>query len=131
MAYPNQPCQGFLLGTPEYIPPEVWLEQKYSEKGDVWALGIMVYEMVCGYRPFGQNMLISPTPDDIRDHILMESLTFPSHVSAPCQDLIASMLDKNMNTRINIHEVFNHFWFEDIDWCEISGQRVDAPFILR
>ncbi|CAF1312316.1 unnamed protein product [Didymodactylos carnosus] len=44
-------------GTPEYMPPEVCRIQKgqysrYGKPADIWALGILLFEMVFGYRPF-------------------------------------------------------------------------------
>lgn len=39
-------------GTPYYACPEVWCEQPYGAKGDVWSLGCVLYEMCCFEPPF-------------------------------------------------------------------------------
>ena len=39
-------------GTPYYACPEVWSEEPYGPKGDVWSLGIVLYEMCCFEPPF-------------------------------------------------------------------------------
>lgn len=37
-------------GTPYYASPEVWREEPYSYKSDIWSLGCVLYEM-CALRP--------------------------------------------------------------------------------
>jgi hypothetical protein len=39
-------------GTPGYLAPELILEQPYSYSVDLWALGVVLYEMLCGDSPF-------------------------------------------------------------------------------
>ena len=41
-----------LVGTLAYLPPEVPLRGDYSPKSDVWAVGVILYIMLCGYPPF-------------------------------------------------------------------------------
>ena len=40
------------VGTPHYLSPEVFSGDTYDEKADAWALGCVVYEMLCLCRPF-------------------------------------------------------------------------------
>jgi NIMA (never in mitosis gene a)-related kinase len=37
-------------GTPFYASPEVWKDERYGLKADVWSLGCVVYEM-CALKP--------------------------------------------------------------------------------
>ena len=39
-------------GTPGYIAPEVFLGKPYTDKGDVFSLGVIYYSMVTGRSPF-------------------------------------------------------------------------------
>ena len=40
------------VGTTQFMPPEVILGDGYCVFSDVWALGIVAFEFVCGFLPF-------------------------------------------------------------------------------
>ena len=40
------------IGTPHYLSPEVFSGETYDERADAWALGCVLYEMMCFCRPF-------------------------------------------------------------------------------
>lgn len=39
-------------GTPYYASPEVWNDQPYDIKSDIWSIGCVLYEMCANYPPF-------------------------------------------------------------------------------
>jgi serine/threonine protein kinase len=38
----------YKVGTPIYMSPESYLENKYSEKSDIWSIGVVYYQMLYG-----------------------------------------------------------------------------------
>jgi len=44
-------------GTPYYASPEVWKDEPYDEKSDIWSLGCVLYEIITSKPPFrGEDM---------------------------------------------------------------------------
>jgi serine/threonine protein kinase len=43
--------RGVLLGTPNYMAPELWLAEPASRRSDVYALGALLYVLCCGHTP--------------------------------------------------------------------------------
>lgn len=41
-----------MCGSPAYFSPEMVEKHKYNKKADIWCLGIIFYELLCGYFPF-------------------------------------------------------------------------------
>ncbi len=48
---------GALVGTPGYIAPERLRGERGGEAGDIWAIGVIAYEMLTGRRPFAAGRL--------------------------------------------------------------------------
>lgn len=43
---------GMVLGTPSYMAPEVLTGTRVDQRADMWAVGVMLYELLAGVRPF-------------------------------------------------------------------------------
>jgi NIMA (never in mitosis gene a)-related kinase 1/4/5 len=85
---------GMLLtqtGTPYYASPEVWKDQPYDSKSDIWSLGCVLYEMITLNPPFtAANM------DQLFK--VVQSGTYakiPSHYSKSLNDVLKQLLQVN------------------------------------
>jgi len=96
----NLTIDGQLFGTPQYLAPERITGESPTTKTDIYSLGIMVYEMATGERPFDGE---SPQ-EIIMQHITADSETIPSmlaqfEISWKLKYLIKRMLRKQPEPR--------------------------------
>eukprot|EP00929_Paragymnodinium_shiwhaense_P109337 TRINITY_DN75747_c0_g1_i1.p1 TRINITY_DN75747_c0_g1~~TRINITY_DN75747_c0_g1_i1.p1 ORF type:complete len:1052 (-),score=231.82 TRINITY_DN75747_c0_g1_i1:58-3213(-) len=125
-----------LVGTAAYMAPEVIRGRGYGTECDVWSLGVMLYELVCGKLPFGDD-----TDDDriMCSAILNEQLEFPaSYQDSAGKRLIAGLLDKQPMRRLG---VMGHQGWEDVKenrffkqgqnelFSAITGRELTAPLV--
>lgn len=92
-------------GTLEYLPPEIVEEKGQDLSVDIWCLGVLLYEMLCGTTPFKANV-----KEMIIYNITKGTIRFPSTLSPSAKDLILKMLERSQENRITINDVKNHEW---------------------
>ena len=94
-------------GSPCYASPEMVSGHKYNGFNiDIWATGIILFAMVCGYLPFEHS-----DKDKLFEQILKAKLDFPSHLSDSVKDLISKILITDPNKRINIEQIKKHSFY--------------------
>ena len=86
---------GAILGTLPYMAPEQLRAQPADARSDVWALGVVLYEMAAGVRPFDR-----PTGFELISAIFHEAPPpLPSRVPAQLQTVTARCLEKEPGRR--------------------------------
>lgn len=90
---------GALVGTMPYLSPEAWDYNEPDEGTDIWAFGILLYELLCGRRPFEADQ-----PFALKHAITRQPLPDPAQlrpdVPPELADLLRAMLQKEPQQRI-------------------------------
>jgi serine/threonine protein kinase len=106
-----------IIGTPDYLSPEVLMGIGFGPSVDWWALGIMTFEFLVGFPPFNDE-----SPQQIFQNILKREIVWPlppDELSPAARDLIEKLLHPNPAKRLGAkgaEEVKKHSFFEGIDW---------------
>ncbi|TNV78325.1 hypothetical protein FGO68_gene5253 [Halteria grandinella] len=99
------PKNTFYVGTAQYFAPEKRYGE-YQEKVDVWALGIVLYEMLSGGKfPFEYDFCRGGLEDYMTKLPSLELRQLPSEVSQESKDLVAKLLEKDPENRPSIVDI--------------------------
>lgn len=90
---------GQLVGTLAYISPEALMGEKLDERHDIWAFGVMLFEMLAGERPFKSD-LVAPLITEITTQPIPDLQALRPDVPLALVDLIYRMLQRNPENRI-------------------------------
>lgn len=125
------------VGTAEYVSPEVIDDQTAGFGADLWAFGIMLYQMFCGKTPFkgGNNYATFKNIEKLQ-------ISFPEDVtiSENAKDLIRKILIKDPskrlgagepNTDLDLEHLKKHPFFKGIKWKNIISQNVPNSKLFK
>ena len=114
-----------IIGTPEYMAPEVLAQQGHGFCVDYWGLGMLTYEMMTGLPPWY-------TTDRAKLFRRLKSapLDIPTYFSPQAADCVAALLERNPRRRLGatgIRSAMEHDFFRNISWRSLYARRVEAP----
>ncbi|XP_036061529.1 protein kinase C eta type [Onychomys torridus] len=119
-------------GTPDYIAPEILQEMLYGPAVDWWAMGVLLYEMLCGHAPFEAE-----NEDDLFEAILNDEVVYPTWLHEDATGILKSFMTKNPTMRLGSlaqggeHEILRHPFFKEIDWARLNHRQLEPPFRPR
>ena len=147
-----------ICGTPDYMAPEMLKNLGYDITVDVWAVGVLIFEMICGYAPFsgdggggsgggekGNGGGGSGSGGDSGRHNAAQTMRniMKRHVLIPqwlqkkdseTVRIIRSLLVKNPINRLgcssqgNILKLFRHPWFRNLNSVDLHERRIKSPW---
>lgn len=106
-------------GTPDYLAPEVILNEGYDWAVDFWGLGVLVYEMTAGVAPF-----YAETPMETYEKALSGHVHIPGHFSHAVASLIKKLLHPSQSKRMGrtvggATAVKDQPWYNGFDWVRL------------
>lgn len=92
-----------------YTAPEIVRDQKYSKSVDMWAIGCVLYTILCGFPPFYDESIRALTHKVARGEYTFLSPWWDP-ISPAAKDLISNLLTVDPEKRYTIEEFFKHPW---------------------
>ena len=116
-----------LCGTPDYLAPEVILNEGHDWAVDYWALGVLIFELCAGAPPF-----YSEDPMQTYELILSGSVNMPSHFSKGLCDIIKKLLKSYQSKRLGrtkggCAQIMKQKFFSGFDWEALSKRELEVP----
>ncbi|CDK26676.1 unnamed protein product [Kuraishia capsulata CBS 1993] len=117
-------------GTTEYLAPEVLLDESgYTKMVDFWSLGVLIFEMCCGWSPF-----YADNTQQMYKNIAFGKVRFPKEIlSSEGRSFVKGLLNRNPKHRLgalnDARELRAHPFFNDVDWELLRHKKIPPPFI--
>ncbi|XP_042586111.1 cGMP-dependent protein kinase 1 [Cyprinus carpio] len=117
-------------GSVGYQPPEVILHQGHSLSADLWALGMLLYELLNGSPLFPGSERLKVYTASLKG---IDELEFPKPISRTAAHLIKSLCRLNPSERLGqrngVKDICKHMWFEGFDWEGLQKGTLTPPVI--
>ncbi|XP_057482092.1 probable serine/threonine protein kinase IRE isoform X1 [Actinidia eriantha] len=113
-----------VVGTPDYLAPEILLGMGHGATADWWSVGVILFELLVGIPPFNADH-----PQQIFDNIINRDIPWPrvpEEMSLEAYELIDKLLIENPVQRLGAtgaNEVKQHPFFKDINWDTLARQK--------
>ncbi|XP_010833879.1 PREDICTED: serine/threonine-protein kinase DCLK3 [Bison bison bison] len=117
-----------VCGTPTYVAPEILSEKGYGLEVDMWAAGVILYILLCGFPPFR-----SPERDqeELFNIIQLGRFEFLApywdNISDAAKDLVSRLLVVNPKKRYTAHQVLQHPWLEAAGKTSRANLQKEVP----
>lgn len=147
VAVDGERCKS-LLGTVEYMAPEVIEGKEYGFEVDWWGVGALLVDLLTGQSPFGMyyrlqvfshnfltNLAAANNDTKIRQNICKKKPNLPYYLSQDAKDLISKLLCKNPAKRLganipkDLQTIKKHRFFRKIDWAKLERRELDPPIV--
>ncbi|KAL1633060.1 serine/threonine-protein kinase dbf2 [Neofusicoccum ribis] len=119
-----------IVGSPDYMAPEVLKGEEYDFTVDYWSLGCMLFEALAGYPPFA-GATVDETWQNLKNwkRVLKKPVyEDPSYfLSKRTWDLIIRLVASKTSRFRGISEIHSHAYFAEVDWDKLREQK--APFV--
>lgn len=98
----SNPVGSTFCGTPYYLSPELWQRSPYSKKSEMWALGVVLYEVMALRRPFGGRDMGELIENICKGH----TEPLPEAYSPELREMCYQLLQLDPNARPTMRQLF-------------------------
>jgi len=98
------------LGTRGYLSPEQLSRRDYTKAVDTWALGVIVFVLLCGCLPFDDDSSTIPSDELVKIKFQLRYPRWAKGLSPSAKDLLSHLLDVDPRTRYTADDALNHPW---------------------
>ncbi|KAG8798524.1 hypothetical protein FRC17_007402, partial [Serendipita sp. 399] len=110
-------------GSPHYASPEVVEGKAYKgHVSDVWSCGVILYALLVGRLPFDHENIRY-----LLEKVKHGRFIMPNDIPLAAQDLLARMLERDVEKRIKIKEIIAHPWFTSFPPRPVGGTFAPPP----
>jgi len=121
-----------MVGTPEYLAPEVIMSRGHNHAADYWSFGVLVYELMCGLSPFFQK---GSSQMDMFKRIVMVKYDMPEFLDEHQKSFVMQLLVRKQANRLGNQangyvDIKRHEWFQavNLDFRRIHKKELKAPW---
>eukprot|EP00980_Cylindrotheca_fusiformis_P004814 scaffold1028_cov135-Cylindrotheca_fusiformis.AAC.24 len=129
----EEPVARSFLGTRGYLAPEMLQRREYTKAVDTWALGVIVFVLLCGCLPFDDDSQMVPSDDLVRSRFVLRFPRWAKNLSASAKDLLAHLLDVDSSKRYSAEQALVHPWVTGKeapkDNLLASPKRIKSPML--
>jgi len=115
-----------LVGTPDYMAPEVILCTGHGRSVDWWMLGVLLFELLAGRAPFEAD-----STQQVYELVKrgIEAVRFPHECRRLAADLVRALCRQQAEVRLRTPPLRDHAFFRGFDWNALRGLRLTPPHI--
>ncbi|KAK9475220.1 kinase-like domain-containing protein [Dipodascopsis tothii] len=114
-------------GTVGYTAPEIVKDERYSRSVDMWALGCVLYTLLCGFPPFYDESIQALTEKVARGQYTFLSPWWDP-ISKGAKDLVSHLLTVDPERRYSIDDFLAHPWITQSN--APTAPAIDAPSMV-
>ena len=107
-------------GTQIYHSPEMLLKKGYDTRVDIWAIGILIFELMVGRPPFK-----SDGQHSMEDNIVHLRINWPSTMNLLAKNLVSKLLKLEPDQRLTLKEILEHQFI--LNYVENPTNRLILP----
>ncbi|KAI9342288.1 kinase-like domain-containing protein, partial [Obelidium mucronatum] len=115
-------------GTPDYIAREIVRNRAYTKDVDWWSFGVLIFELVSGKTPFGDD-----SSEQIYENITEMKIKWHPAIKGPCKDIIKRLLEPDPTKRLGTlgdgDEIRAQPFYAKINWQKVEERKMNPPFL--